>query len=176
MLRISAIVLPLLLVATSVWARSTSSVTATVTANVVEDLTVTSEDPLNFGFIEPSPQGGTVTVSPDNARTATGGIETSSAFTPATFAVHGNPGHDYTIHTPSSLTFSVRGAEESESLIRELTVTNFTTYSATARTTAATGRLAQDGRDKIYLGATLIVPAGAAPGVYSGWVPLTVSY
>jgi len=159
------------------WPHPLATVTATATATVVEDLTITSEEPLNFGFITPSPQGGTVTVSPDNQRSETGGVRTSSSFTRAEFTVRGMAGHSYTIHTPPSLTFSVKeNDDESSQLLHELIVSHFITYSTTSGETAAAGKLAQNGQDRIYLGATLMVPAGAAPGVYSGWVPVTVSY
>jgi hypothetical protein len=163
----------------SAWCRPVSGTAATVTATVVEDLAITSEEPLNFGFVTPSSQGGTVVISPDNTRSATGGVQTAAAFNRAAFAVRGTPGHSYAIHAPSSLTFLVKEGNEdkkSKHLIHELTVKDFVTYSVTIGTAAATGKLGQNGQDKIYLGATLVVPSDAAPGIYSGWVPLTVSY
>ncbi len=167
-----------LFLAQDAWPNAAAMVAAQATARVVEILSVTGEEPLNFGFVEPSPQDGTVTVSPDNARSVTGGVQATDEFGRAAFAVRGTPGHSYTIHAPPSVTFSAKehNSDASESLARELTVTDFITYSVNTGTTAATGKLGQNGEDRIYLGGTLIVPANAAPGVYSGWVPLTVSY
>lgn len=172
----------LFLVTSFFWAtnaRAESHVTATATAKVVEDIAIVSRQPLDFGFIAPSATGGTVTVSPDNKRSETGGVQASLTFAPAAFSVRGIAGHSYAIHTPSSLTFFVKKQGEenaSGNATGELAVRDFVTYSATAQTVATTGRLDDAGQDRIYLGATLVVPPNAAPGIYSGEVPLTVSY
>ena len=189
-----AITIPLLIAGicftSAAWSHPASRVMATTSARVIEDLTIISECPLNFGYVIPSQKGGTVTVSANNKRTETGGVHASSSFERATFAVRGTPGHSYTIHTPSSLAFTVKGhryedeweekeereKHESKHLIDRLTVRDFTTYSTNTGKVADTGKLNQRGQDRIYLGATLEVPPGTAPGVYSGWVPLTVSY
>lgn len=138
-------------------------------AVVVENISITNEQPLSFGFIRPT-GGGSVTVTAQGARKVSGGVQTEGAeFHRASFKVQGAPDRSYVIHTPSSQIFTVDNAGENN-LVKSLTVNQFTT------STVNNSKLGSNGQDIVYLGGTLVVPPNAAPGVYSGLVPLTVSY
>ena len=156
-------------------AANAQSVHASVSANVIEDVVIVSQTPLNFGFISAGLNGGTATVTSNNLRLLTGNVVASGAdFSRATFGVQGASNHPYSIHTPSSLTFSV--SADNPDLISSLLVNNFVTYSVNTGGESSIGQLSASGTDVIYLGGTITVPANAAPGIYTGLVPLTVSY
>jgi len=147
-----------------------------VSAVVVEQLTITNQQALNFGHVTPTAGGGSVTVSTGNARTVNGGVQVASSFTRATFKLQGAPNRSYSIHTPESQLFVSSEASSDPVLTNSLTVQNFTTFSVTRGAGGAIGKLSNSGQDDLYLGGTLIVPENAVPGIYSGLVPVTVSY
>lgn len=154
-----------------------ASVTAVATATVVENITVANLQPLNFGHITPTAGGGSVTISTNNKRSVAGGVQLGpDAYSRATFKVQGTPGKSYSIHTPSEQTFVSSEASSDPSLTNRLTVNRFTVYSVNASSSGGDGKLGNGGQDDVYLGGTLVVPANAVPGVYSGLVPITVSY
>lgn len=148
-----------------------------VAASVVERLTIANLMPLDFGHITPGVSGGSVTVTPNNTRSVSGSVQVGGEpFHRATFKVEGAPGKSYSIHTPSSQVFVTSAANSNASLTNSLTVSGFTVYSVGAGTSSGSGTLNGSGQDDVFLGGTIIVPANAVPGVYSGLVPLTVSY
>ncbi|MDE3059935.1 MAG: DUF4402 domain-containing protein [Pseudomonadota bacterium] len=150
-------------------ASDSRALTASAAATIVQPLSITSQTALNFGFITPGASGGSVTIMPDNTRSTSGSVSVNPGDSArAIFAVQGAPQQQYSIQTPSFLIFS-----NAESNLR---VSNFKTYSAGAGAITAIGKLGNTGMDTIYLGGTLTVPSNATPGVYSGLVPLTISY
>lgn len=157
-------------------AKAATSITADVTAQVVEMLLITNQQPLTFGEITSVNSSGTVVIGTNNLRGVTGGVQLApGGFNRATFKVQGAAGRAYSIHTPGSQQFvSSRPAASGE--VASLTVNNFTTLSVNQGSVGDRGQLNGSGTDTIYLGGTLVVPANAAPGVYSGLVPITVSY
>jgi hypothetical protein len=145
----------------------------TVSANVVERLSINNQSPLNFGFITPT-GGGNVTITTNNQRNVTGDVDVKDAFGRGVFHVRGAPGKTYSIQTPASQTFVSSTANTDSELTNSLTVDNFNIRSMNSANSS--GLLNSNGEDTVYLGGTLTVPANAVPGVYSGVVNLTVSY
>ncbi len=159
--------------------QAATSVRGTASAQVVDKISVRARTPLIFGYILPGSKAGTVTVSPNNRRSSTGNIKlVPGAYERAMFLIKGTPNRTYSIHTPQTLTVKAigMGAFFSKGKVKELQAQNFVAYSNTAGTLGSTGRLGHAGFDMVYLGATLIVPDNAAPGLYTSNVPLTVSY
>ena len=149
------------------------SVMATASAQIVERLTISSKEPLNFGHLTPVGAGGSVTLNVLNQRSATGGVKMSGSFGRARFEVQGTPSKSYSIHTPASQQFVSSHADVNH--VNSLIVHDFTTMSQN-NGAGGTGKLNASGTDSIYLGGTIDVPANAMPGIYSGLVPITVSY
>jgi len=176
MRRLSSLQAILLVAAFCAQNASAASVDATVSASVVESLIILNQQPLNFGHITPTAGGGSVVVTTANARNVNGGVQVSGGFNRASFKVQGAPSRVYSIHTPDSQLFVSSIASADPNLTNALTVNRFTVYSVNASSSAGEGQLSGGGQDDVYLGGTLIVPANAVPGVYSGLVPLTVSY
>ncbi len=166
---------PLLMLAISCAPCAAFAVTATATATVVERLTITNTQPLSFGFIAPA-GGGSVTVTAGGQRQVGGGVDVQgNDFHHAAFDVQGTPGKIYTIHLPASQLFVAPIGSADPAFASELLVHNFVTSSVNQGSGTA-GKLDNSGQDTVYLGGTIEVPANAVPGVYSGVVPLTVSY
>jgi len=167
----------LLMIISAANSAGAASLTSHASAEIMEALIVASRTPLNFGYITPSTSGGTVIITPQNIRSATGGVQVSGAFSRATFVVQGSANRSYSISTPSSVNFTVSNpASGSEGLRQQLTANQFVTFSTNKGSNGNVGQLGSNGQDTIYLGGTLDVPPDAAPGVYSGLVELTVSY
>jgi hypothetical protein len=149
-----------------------------ISARVLETISVLARTPLIFGYIKPGTSPGTVTITPDNRRIASGNVKLQpGVFERAFFLIRGVPNRSYSIYTPQSLSvrpFELGGPRKPTDTI--LQARDFTTYSVNARSTAFTGKLDRAGIDRIYLGATLVVPANATPGLYATLVPLTVAY
>lgn len=152
-----------------------ASTVGNAAARVLEHLQIVNKDPLNFGFISPGASGGSVTVTPQGARSASGTVQVSGAHGRALFEVQGAASQAYSIHVPASQQFTALEPHDDASLVHVLTVQSFTIVSKNEGA-GNSGRLDHAGRDEITLGGTLIVPANAVPGTYSGLVPITVSY
>ncbi len=180
-MKIRLLLLSLILTVLSLAAVPASQAASTfghVSARVLEKISILARTPLLFGHIMPGTAAGTVTVTPDNKRSSTGNVQLSAGgFDRAYFMIRGVPNRSYSIHTPATLSvrpYELGGPRRATDTV--LQVRDFRTYSVNTRSNAATGKLDTSGLDQIYLGATLVVPAGATPGVYATLVPLTVSY
>jgi hypothetical protein len=79
----------------------------------------------------------------------------------STFRVGGGFHASYAVTLPEAVTLKSGNAE--------LPITGF-------RTSNGTGRLASDGTATFGVGASVTIPAGQAPGTYSGSYPVTVAY
>ena len=89
-------------------------------------------------------------------------IITSSAYSPATFNVTGEPSTPYTISLPSSITIS-NGAQT-------MLVNSFTSNPN------GTGSLSVGGSQTLAVGATLAVGSGQTSGLYTGNFTVSVAY
>lgn len=111
--------------------------------------------------------GGTVTVSPSGARTATGGVIllSSGSGSAASFRVSGDPGLTYYIVLPANGVVALGNGTG-----QTMPVSDFTS------SPAAAGQLDLSGVQTVSIGATLNVSAGQAAGNYSGSFDVTVDY
>jgi len=152
--------------------KTTSSTNANVT--IVDLLTLTKGNELNFGTVA-NGTGGTVTVVAQEAAQlnpdVTGDIaviSTSSA-TAASFAVAGTASATYAITIPSSVSISSGKLEVG-------TLTLKTTNTATGSGTAYASVLDALGKDNIYIGGILTVSSGAPTGLQTVPFDVTVNY
>jgi hypothetical protein len=111
--------------------------------------------------------GGSVTISPAGARSSTGGVAllSSGPGSAAQFSLTGTPSLAYSITLPGNGTVAL-----SRALGGSMAVTQFTS------TPSGSGQLNASGLQVIYIGATLNVSAGAAPGRYTGSFELMLDY
>ena len=117
---------------------------------------------LNFGQIVATTNG-TVTVTPDANRTATGvTVVNASPFNPSQFQVSANPNSTFSITLPGAITIS--------SGSNNMTVDTFTSDPS------GTGTLDVNGLATINVGATLHVAANQPVGHYNGTFSLIVAY
>ncbi len=158
------------------------SVTATASATVISALAVTSQTPLHFGTITRADSSGTITITTDNRIVVHGHIQTpkdkNNTFRRAEFSIQGLPGKEYRIHLPDELFFTRKEStpKQNERGQTRLRVNDFRSQSVTAQRDHHSSKLDKKGQDTVYVGGTLHVPAHAAPGTYSGSVPMTVEY
>jgi hypothetical protein len=151
----------------AVSASGQATANANATATIITPIGITNTADLAFGNIAASgTTAGTVTIAPDNTRTAAGGATlpaVTGTYGAATFDVTGEGTSTYAITLPSApvtLTGSVSGT---------MTVDNFT--STPSGTSTLTG-----GTDAIAVGARLNVGAAQAAGDYTGTFSVTVNY
>jgi hypothetical protein len=142
---------------------------ATGTANVITPIQMSNSGDLNFGNINVNPSsGGTVILTPDNVRSATGGVTLPIAvgtFGSASFEVTGITSSTYAITLPPTACIISNGSNS-------ITVDDFTS------TPSRTGALSNGGSQTINVGATLNVSAGQVAGTYTNVTgfPVKVNY
>jgi hypothetical protein len=133
-------------------------------ATYVLPITLIKGTDLRFGelFVGPSP--GTCVVTPQGARSSSGGVGLGGSFSTgaASFIVGGDPLAAFSVTLPGSTTMS--------SGPRDMTVDAFTSEPSGA------GQLDALGTQTLTIGATLNVRAGQASGSYSGIFDVTVAY
>lgn len=159
------------------WAQSTAGTSAlttsgsiNATATVVQPLTISSTNTLNFGSFVAGNITGTVTISPNPyTRTSNNGVRlvASNPGLVSTVVVTGVENTGFTVNFPQApvtLSTSAGGAS--------MTLNNFTSSLGTTHV----GMIPAGGSQTFQVGATLIVGANQISGVYSGSVPITVNY
>jgi hypothetical protein len=151
----------------SITVKAQVTATATASATIITPIAISKSLDMSFGNVAVSPTiSGTVTLTPANVRTITGGVTlpvVAGTVNAAKFTVTGLTGSTYSITLPSSALTLTSGANT-------MTVTSFTS------TPTPTGTLT-GGTQDIYVGATLNVAAAQAAGTYtSAAFPVTVNY
>lgn len=139
--------------------------TATSTATIVTPITITKTVDMDFGNVAVGAVPGTVILTPAGSRTATGGVTlpvVTGTVTAATFTVTGTPAYTYSITLPSTDLTITSGANT-------MTVNSFTSDPT------PTGTLDGSGSQTLDVGATLIVSANQASGVYISGTPFAVT-
>lgn len=148
---------------------------ATITATAIRPLSVERKRPLIFGYIRPGRNGGTVSVHPRSGkRTVNGDVRSQQArdHTRAMFHVRGDKDRFYHVHLPSSVKAVRAGAPG----YPDLDVTNLSAFSVTRNAEGVIGLLDKNGKDTLYVGGDLVVPPGAADGMYKATFEVTVTY
>ncbi len=149
--------------------------TTSATGTVIVPIAITKSADLVFGKFAPGTALGTVMVTTDGNRTASGDVILSSVDsspTAAQFDVTGDGAATYSISWPltSELT-NTGGTSETMALER---ISSFTADGATTGD-ISTGTLT-DGTQSFYLGGILDVAGAQAAGTYTGDVSVTVEY
>jgi spore coat protein U-like protein len=147
-----------------------ASTTATSTSTVVAPIAIAKAADLAFGSFAASAAAGTVTVSPNGARSFTGGVAAAGGTpTAAKFNVTGEAGLTYTI--------TLGDTAQLTSGANTIAFTSISDVTASAITTGnvASGTLT-GGAQSIYVGGVLAVGAAQVAGTYTGSVTATVDY
>lgn len=145
-------------------AQAQVSATASVTATIVNPITITKTADLRFGNVAVlSSTAGTVDITPAGVRSPGGGVTlpaTTGTVGGASFTIAGESGYTYAITLPTDPLDITSGANT-------MTVTAF--VSSPANTGTLTG-----GTETLRVGATLNVDAGQPTGTYTSETPFTV--
>jgi hypothetical protein len=142
---------------------------AVLAASSAEAQTVTPTQDLSFGAFAAG-AGGTVTISPQSARTATGDVTlmTGGQFSQgssASFDVSGTANATYQITLPADGQVTLTGSQGGS-----MAVSSFTSSPSDE------GQLSSLGTQTLYVGATLGVGSDQAPGTYSGSLNVTLVF
>lgn len=131
--------------------------------------TITPTEDLSFGAFAAG-AGGTVTVSPQGARSATGDVTlmTGGQFSQgsaASFDVSGSPNATYQITLPADGQVTLTGSQGGS-----MSVSTFTS------SPSGQGQLSSLGTETLNVGAKLGVGSNQTPGRYSGSFNVTIIY
>ena len=127
-------------------------------------ITLSKGTDLRFGELFVGPSSGTCIVTPEGARSSSGGVGLGGSFSTgaASFTVGGDPLAAFSVTLPGSADMTNGGDG--------MTVDAFTSDPTGA------GQLDALGSQTLNIGATLNVGANQAPGSYSGLFNVTVAY
>ena len=163
----------------SVSAQSSQIISVQTSAEIIEAMTLSQTNKLNFGTIAlKSTEGGTVVLnSNSNTRNYTGGLagggpENQDA-TNATFEVSGSSLATYTVTLPAAITLTHTSTETG---INTMEITAMKARFNDATSDSVTSTIASDGTDSFTLGATLTVQENQILGQYSGQYEVSVDY
>lgn len=129
-------------------------------------ISISNLQPLAFGKFAAG-SGGTVTVAPGGARSATGDVVllSSGGGSAASFRISGDPELTYDLALPANGAVSLANGTG-----QTMPITNFTS------SPAAPGQLDLSGFRNVLIGATLNVGPDQAQGSYAGSFDVTVDY
>lgn len=145
--------------------------TATSTSTVVTPISITAPVNLSFGAFAATATGGTVTVTPGGARSATGGVTLAGGTAGAArFDVSGSASLNY------SIAFSGDATLSDGTNTMNFTRISDTSASAITSGDVANGTLSAGGAQSIFVGGVLAVNANQPAGTYTGSVVATVEY
>ena len=163
----------------SVSAQSSQIISVQTSAEIIEAMTLSQTNKLNFGTIAlKSTEGGTVVLSSNsNTRNYTGGLagggsENQDA-TNATFEVSGSSLATYTVTLPAAITLTHTSTETG---INTMEITAMKARFNDAATDSVTSNISSEGTDSFSLGATLNVQENQILGQYSGQYEVSVDY
>jgi hypothetical protein len=163
----------------SVSAQSSQSISVQASAEIIEAMTLSQTNKLNFGTIAlKSTAGGTVVLSSNsNTRNYTGGLagggpENQNA-TNATFEVSGASLAAYTVTLPAAITLTHTSTETG---INTMEITAMKARFNDAASDSVTSTISSEGTDSFSLGATLTVQENQILGQYSGQYEVSVDY
>lgn len=159
--------LPLVIVMFLISGSAFSQVTASATAEatILEPIAISKTVDMNFGNLAVNASPGTIILTPESARSATGGVtflpSNVGTITAASFTVTGLADATYSITLPVAATVISNGGND-------MTVDTWTS------TPTPTGTLT-GGTQTLNVGATLSVPASSPSGVYTSATPFNVT-
>src|SRR5688572_21617168 len=91
-----------------------ASATGQASAQIIRPLQVKAKSLLSFGELECSSREGKVTVTAKDKRIVTGPVKMEhGGYDPASFHIFGAPHFSYTVTTPTTLVFQVKGNKRS---------------------------------------------------------------
>ena len=140
------------------------SATATASSIIIKPISINKTVDMNFGNVAVNANAGTVVLSYEGTRTASGGVTlpaTSGTFAAAEFTIAGAENYTYSITLPSTPTTVTSGTDN-------MTVTAFTSNPD------GTGTLT-GGTQTLKVGATLNVGVSQPAGTYTSATPFKVS-
>jgi len=140
------------------------TVTAPVNVEIVRFLTLVNTSGLEFGKVAASGAPGTVVITHDGNRYATGGaaVDPADQFTPATFVIQGRPNESFTVQLPNRVElFDQNG--------NKITVENF-------QSNAENANLSPSGDMEINIGGKLNLDPNQPSGSYNGTLVIDVYY
>ena len=163
----------------SLSAQSSQSISVQASAQIIEAMTLSQTNKLNFGTIAlKSTAGGTVVLSSNsNTRNYTGGLagggpENQDA-TNATFEVSGSSLATYAVTLPAAITLTHTSTETG---INTMEITAMKARFNDAVSDSVTSTISSEGTDSFSLGATLTVQENQILGQYSGQYEVSVDY
>jgi len=142
-----------------------SDATASAFATLITPISITKTTDMNFGTVAASATAGTVALDYTGAATPSGGttlVAGGAARKAAEFQVTGQNSSSFSISCPTSIVLT---SLESNTL----------TVNAISPDSGATSTLSNTGSKTIKVQGTLLVPAGAAAGVYKNETDLKVT-
>jgi Mat/Ecp fimbriae major subunit len=152
-------------------ASAQDSATATASANILQSITVTNSQALDFGTIVPGSAASTVVVSPGSStvaatRTCGSGLTCSGGFSRAVFDVTGT--HAALVDVTGDSSVDIENADgDSMTVTLNYSNSSMTLVRATPTSTPA---------GSFYVGGSLAVGADQAAGAYSQTFSVTVDY
>lgn len=157
-----------------------ATATGQAAAQVVAPLVIAQQADLSFGAVFASSAPGAVTVGTNGTLTYSGGAQPACIggacleTHPASFAVTGEPGRDYVIHVPASVT--ANGSTTGGSPAPPLSVDGLNATSTNGASGNTAWRLDSRGRDSFDVGGTLHLPANLPSARYQATIPVIVVY
>ena len=144
---------------------SNATASANASAKIITPIALAKTADLNFGNIAASSAVGTVIITPQGGRSATGGVTPSAIGTPtrAAYNATGENNATYNITLPTTVVITDENSQT-------MTVNNFKS------TPTPTGTFSGSGAQTIEVGATLNVGANQASGSYQGNYNVTIAY
>ena len=142
-----------------------ATATATVTANIIIEMSVTTQGNMAFGDVSTSTSAGSVVLSTTGDRTSIGGATINSSIpgSPGEFSATGEPLAVFSVSMPATVQLT-------SSSNNSMTVDNFISEPSIS------GQLDGSGNQSVLVGATLHVGSQQAFGSYSGLMSLNVNY
>lgn len=142
-----------------------ATATATVTANIIIAMSLTTQSNMAFGDISAGSTSGSVVLSTEGTRTSTGGttINRSEPGNQAEFSAAGEPGAIFSVSMPASVQLS-------DAANNVMIVDNFISNPKN------NGQLDANGIQTVLVGATLHVSSRQAFGSYTGLMTLNLDY
>lgn len=173
--RIGAALLALAMVCAGRPALAADGETATSEALIIPRLSLVNDGGLDFGDIVAGPGLGTVTVSPANVVTSTGGATPIGGTSPALFHGYGAYNQIVSLWLGANQITLVRAGGGATMQVNTFTVNS--TPPTTLSTTPRYFRIgAPNGYFSFNVGGTLRVGANQMPGTYNGSFTVTVEY